>query len=107
MIEVIVYRNGSKIKGKAWKSPDGTVSVNNRDIFDIIREFPDDDLKVTDIKNKKDMTYETLLNLIMAAEKEHSSNLDNLNEIIRAGGFVDYINSKGGRFGYLHQEVLL
>ena len=91
MIKITVYKSGNKTKSMHCWSPDGYSAVANKDIFDIIREYPKEDFIFIDSKTKEDITYQCLINVLKTAEKNSCINHDNINKIIMNGGFVNYI----------------
>ena len=90
-IIVTVYKNGNKTKCMHVTAPDGSHAVNNEEIFNIIREYPNEDFKFIDKNNgNKDITVSCLLNILKFMEKKKSVNI-NLTNVIKHGGFVNYI----------------
>lgn len=93
MILISVYKNKNKIKAVRCVGPDGHLNVTNKEFFDMIREFPQHDIKFIDVNNGgEDITYKCLLNILAWAEKNISKTNENLSHVVSGGGFIKYIN---------------
>ena len=97
MIKVKVYKNGNKTKSKYIDCPDGYFEVKNKEILEIIRDYPEQDFIVS-VNDKGEMDFERLLSLIKSAEKEYEKCKDVafLNRIIRNGGLCAYAKKLEG-----------
>jgi len=92
MIEIRVYKNAGKIKQITCKYNNGFKGVNSYQLTGILKDRKDDDFVFIDVNNnKKDITRESLINILKANERRLVGEKIDLNKIIRAGGFVEYI----------------
>jgi len=92
MIEIKVYTSEKgKIKSKTCKGPDGYSAVNNSEILEIIREYPDHDFVFINARTKANMTDECLVSILMQMESEKLTKDSDLVNIIKNGGYINYI----------------
>lgn len=91
MNTIKVYRNGNKTKSMYLCDGSGYVAVSNMEIHGILNRDKDKDFKFISVnEDNKDMTYRGLLNILVMAEKQSIREID-LTNVIRNGGFTNYI----------------
>lgn len=93
-----VYKNGNKTKSMYLQDESGYSAVSNMEIHEILNREKDKDFKFISVnEDKKDITYRGLLNILVMAEKSAIHEID-LNNVIRSGGFVNYIKKLEGQY---------
>lgn len=91
-MEVRVYKRNGKIKSSYLISSEGKCCSTSAEIADAIKRFTDEDIVFLDWNNgKEDITYKSLLNILMVAEKESTKPMIDLTRAIQAGGIIEYI----------------
>lgn len=92
MIDIRVYKYDGHIKRTLCKDSRGFVEVSVGEIFEIIRDSPDEDFNFVDINNDRaDMNSERILTMLKWVEKHSKNQTMDLTKIIRCGGFIPYI----------------
>lgn len=92
MIKVLIYKQGNKIKSRHCTAPDGAHLTTNSEVFDMIREYPNHDVKFLDKNNNhNDITHEELIKIIFSKERTLNPTDLDLNYILRQGGLTKYI----------------
>lgn len=89
---VKVYKNGKKTKSKYLISPEGRCCSSNSEIVEAMKLNPELDIKFIDVNNdQEDITYNSLILILKTNQDESIGPGEDLTRVIKAGGFVKYI----------------
>ena len=90
MISITGFLSYGKYSRFTVVTPEATLKrLRNKDIAACIREFGESDVKITCYDTDTDITRNKLLTILKSIEPK-SSDID-LNNVIRNGGFTEYI----------------